>query len=60
MMSARSYAGYTNPFQTEAQKLAVWASDCWVVAGTIEADVKAGLRPMPTVAEVIAELPAYV
>ena len=59
MMSARSYAGYTNPFQTEAQSLAVWASECWVKAGEIEADVKAGNRPMPSVDEVLAELPVY-
>jgi len=59
MMSARSYAGYTNAFQAEATALASWASDCWVVAGQIEADVQAGNRPMPTVDEVIAELPVY-
>ena len=59
MMSARSYAGYTNPFQDEAQKLAIWASNCWVKAGEIEADVKAGNRAMPTIDEVLAELPAY-
>jgi len=59
MMSARSYAGYINPFQDEAQKLAIWASNCWVKAGEIEADVKAGNRAMPTIDEVLAELPAY-
>ncbi|MCW8932177.1 MAG: hypothetical protein OQL19_18330 [Gammaproteobacteria bacterium] len=59
MMSVRSYAGYVNPFQEEAQTLAVWASECWVVAGQIEADVIAGTRPMPTVDEVLSELPTY-
>jgi hypothetical protein len=59
MMSTRSYAGYTNPFQAEAQALAVWASNCWVVAGQIEADVQSGVRTMPTVDEVLAELPVY-
>lgn len=59
MMSARSYAGYTNQFQVEAQKLAVWASDCWVKAGEIEAEVQAGNRDMPTIDEVLAELPIY-
>jgi len=59
MMSARSYAGYANPFQDEATKLAQWASDCWVKAGQIEADVKAGNIPMPTVDEAIAMLPVY-
>ena len=60
MMSARSYAGYTNPFQTEAQALATWCADCWATAGTIQADVEAGNRAMPTVDEVLAELPVYV
>lgn len=59
MMSARSYAGYTNPFQTEAQTLATWCADCWTTAGTIQSDVGAGTRPMPTVDEVLAELPVY-
>ena len=59
MMSARSYTGYTNPFQAEAQELAVWASECWVTAGQIEADVLSGTRPMPTADEVLAELPIY-
>ena len=59
MMSARSYTGYTNAFQAEAQALATWASECWVVAGEIEADVQAGVRDMPTVDEVLAELPVY-
>jgi hypothetical protein len=59
MMSARSYAGYDNPFQAEAQRLAVWASNCWVKAGEIEADVQAGNREMPTIDEVLSELPIY-
>jgi hypothetical protein len=59
MMSTRSYTGYENPYQDEAQKLAVWCSDCWAKAGEIEADVLAGNREMPTVDELIAELPVY-
>ena len=59
IISARSYAGYDNPFQAEAQTLAVWAADCWVKAGEIEADVEAGNREMPTAEEVLAELPVY-
>ena len=59
IMSARSYAGYENPFQAEAQKLAVWASNCWVKAGEIEADVESGKRDMPTIDEVLSELPVY-
>ena len=59
MMSARSYAGYENPFQAEAQNLAVWASNCWVKAGDIEDDVQLGNRDMPTVDEVLNELPLF-
>jgi len=60
MVSARSYTGYTNPFQTEAQKLAIWASNCWVIAGQIETDVQNGTIPMPTVADVLAKMPVYI
>jgi len=59
MMSARSYAGYTNQFQTEAQSLAVWGANCWAVAGQIESDVTAGTRAFPTVEQVLLEMPAY-
>lgn len=57
MMSVRSYAGYANPFQAEAQYLAVWGANCWVKAGQIQADVEAGKRPMPTVDQVLEEMP---
>jgi len=53
------YVGYENAFRTEAEKLGAWASSCWKVAGVIEADVQAGNRAMPTVDEVLAELPVY-
>lgn len=59
MMSVRSYVGYVNPFQEEAQGMAIWASNCWVKAGQIEDEVLAGTRPMPTVDEVLAEMPIY-
>lgn len=57
MMSARSYAGYANPFQVEAQSLAVWGANCWAKAGQIDLDVSNGKRPMPTVEEVLSEMP---
>jgi len=53
------YVGYDNDFRTEAEKLGAWASSCWKAAGQIEADVKAGNRDMPTVDEVLAELPVF-
>jgi len=54
------YVGYENDFRAEAEKLGAWASSCWKVAGQIEADVQSGVRVMPTVDEVLAELPVYV
>jgi len=59
IMSARSYTGYENPFKVEAEKLAIWASNCWLKAGEIEAAVKAEKRAMPSVDEVLSELPAF-
>ena len=59
MTSARAYAGYINAFQTEATKLAQWASECWVYAGTVEVQVASGARSMPTPEEAILELPKY-
>lgn len=56
IMSARSYAGFVNPFQQEALRLAEWAAACWVRAGEIQAEVDAGTRAEPTVDEVLAEL----
>ena len=53
------YVGYVNDFQAEAEALGAWASSCWKVAGQIEADVQSGVRVMPTVDEVILELPTY-
>lgn len=57
--SARSYAGFENAFQGECVKLAQWSANCWVVADTVEAEVLAGDRAMPTVEEMIGLLPVY-
>lgn len=54
MMSARSYAGFENPFQSEAQSLAVWCANCWLKAGELEA-----LGTVMTVEEVLARMPVY-
>jgi len=59
MMSARSYAGYDNPFMEEAQKLASWCSACWIKAAEIENDVISGAAVLPTEEELIASLPKY-
>lgn len=60
MMSVRSYTGYANPFQTESLNLADWASNCWATAGQIEYDVMNGLRPIPSIEGLLAEMPVFV
>ena len=57
IMSARSYAGYANPFQVEALKLAEWSSACWIKASTIEVDVMAGNRVAPSLSDLLLEMP---
>ena len=45
-------------FAAEGQAFRAWRSLVWAAANAIRADVEAGLRPVPTVADLIAELPA--
>ena len=59
IVSACSYAGYINEFQTEAVELGVWRSAVWTKAYQVQADVEAGTIPMPTVDELIAMLPIF-
>lgn len=59
IVSACSYAGYPNKYQEEAIALGSFRSSCWNTAYTIQDDVEAGNRTMPTVDEVLAELPKY-
>ena len=59
IVSACSYAGYTNEFQTEAVSLGVWRSAVWTKAYQVQADVMAGTIPIPTVDELILMLPIF-
>lgn len=54
IMSARSYAGFTNPFQAEAKALSEWCANCWLKAGELEA-----LGTPMTVEEALAQMPVY-
>ena len=47
-------------FRLEAQAVNDWVSAVWVKCYAILAEVKAGTRPIPTLEEVIAELPVLV
>lgn len=58
-MSVRSYTGFENPFKDECIGLSIWFANVWVKAGQIESDVLGGLRALPTVKEILSELPIY-
>jgi hypothetical protein len=60
IVSACSYAAAANPFQAEGLAFLAWRSSVWAYCYQVLADVEAGIRPIPTEAELISELPAYV
>lgn len=61
MISACSYASGTHPkFSVEGQDCLAWRSAVWETAFQIMTDVRAGARPLPTLQEVMAELPPMV
>ena len=53
-------AGYTGPFQAEGVAFAQWMDTCNAYGYQVMADCLAALRPVPTEAELIAELPPIV
>jgi len=59
MLSARAAAAFENSFQSQALTLAVWWAAVWTACHQILADVDANVRPIPTVEELLAELPVY-
>lgn len=60
VLSAASYAAVAGPFQAEGVSFAAWRSACWAHCYAVLADVQAQTRPQPTVADLLAELPARV
>lgn len=60
IVSACSYAGAPNPFQTEGGKFVTWRGDVWAYCYQELAKVEAGTRPIPELAAFIAELPPLV
>lgn len=56
--NACSYAGAPNPFQTEAISFVTWRGNVWAYCYQELAKVQAGTRPMPTIEQIISELPA--
>lgn len=58
IVSACSYAGYDNPFRAEGEAYGLWRALCWSKAYEILEAVETGIRPMPTISEVLEEMPA--
>lgn len=54
------YQGYTNMYQEETIALGMWCADCWTKGYIILDEVQKGIRALPTIEEVLAELPMFV
>ena len=50
-------AAFAGPYQAEGLAYAQWMDACWAHGYQVLADAQAALRPVPTAAELIAELP---
>ena len=58
--SIAKYLVSGNPFYAECTTISLWIGSVWVYSHQVQADVMAGTRVMPTIEELIAELPALV
>jgi hypothetical protein len=57
IVSACSYAGAPNPFQSESIAFITWRGDVWAYCYQELAKVKSGERPIPDLQDFINELP---
>lgn len=57
--SIAKYLVEGNPFEPECKKISLWIGSVWKYTHTVQADVKAKTRVMPTTEEIIEELPEY-
>ena len=60
IISACTYASVNNPFQAEGQSFVSWRGNVWATCYQVLADVEAGIRTVPTEAELLAELPTRI
>ena len=57
IISACSYAGAVNPFQSESVKFIEWRGDVWQYCYTLLDEFTAGTTAQPTIDELINQLP---
>jgi len=57
IISACTYASFTNPFQEEGQKFVEWRGNVWATCYQILTEVDSGTRSEPTWEELLVELP---
>lgn len=57
--SIAKYLVSGNPFYAECTAISLWIGSVWVYSHQVQADVMAGTRTMPTIEELINELPKY-
>lgn len=53
-------AAFPGPWQAKGVAYATWMDSCWMKCHDVQAAVAAGIRPIPTVTELVAELPSLV
>jgi hypothetical protein len=59
IVSACSYAGAPNPFQTEGIAFVTWRGACWTLCYSLMAEVNAGTRQQPTILQLVAAMPVF-
>lgn len=57
ILSACAYAGAPNPYRLEAESFVSWRGNVWAYCYGELTKVQTGIRPMPTIAQIIGELP---
>lgn len=59
IVTAALRAGYPGPFHEEGVRFATWMDATYAHCYAVLAQVEAGARPIPTEAELMAELPSF-